>query len=482
MKNSRRNFIKQSAACAGVFTIVPSHVLFSKPEIRNTKGEVIRAASLPPSDKINIAYVGIGNRAVGNMKYFRETGMVNVVALCDVDMGAAHTLASMEEYPDAPRFQDFRKMLDKMKGDIDAVCISTPDFSHFPATILSMSEGKHVYVEKPLARTFQEVELLMKAEKKYKVVTQMGNQGHSGANYFQFKAWFEAGIIKDVTKITAHMNLPRRWHGWDTSIKDFPVGQPLPSTLDWDTWLSASQYIDYHPDFVNGQWRSWYKFGMGTLGDWGAHIIDTAHRFLELGLPEEIDPVKLDGFNPFFFPQASTLAYKFPKRGHMPPVTIHWHDGVENIPQVPAGYGKLESDPDIPPPGNGAIQPSKLPPGKIIYSKDLIFKGGTHNSTLSIIPSSKELELAGNLPEYPTGQSYHYANFLLACKGMEESRSPFKISGPLSQVFCLGVIAQRLNTKLTFDRKKKKFKNNKLANHLLADGPPRKGWEEFYKL
>jgi len=137
-----------------------------------------------------------------------------------------------------------------------------------------------------LARTFYECELLMEAARKYRhVVTQMGNQGHSEANYFQFKAWVDAGIIKDVTAITAHMNSPRRWHGWDTDMKSFPATEPIPETLDWYQWLSAAQHHDYNKDFVNGQWRCWYDFGLGALGDWGAHIIDTAHEFLDLGLP-----------------------------------------------------------------------------------------------------------------------------------------------------------------------------------------------------
>ncbi len=142
----------------------------------------------------------------------------------------------------------------------------------------------------------------------------------------------------------------------------------------------------------------------------------------------------------------------------------------------------MELDPNIPPPSNGALQPAKLAPGKIIYSKELTFKGGTHGSTLSIIPPEKAKEMKRKLPEVPESPSNHYSNFVLACKGEEKTRSPFEISGPLSQVFCLGVLAQRLNSKLKFDINKKQITNNKLANDLLVGAPPRKGWEEFYKL
>ncbi|MGV8093085.1 MAG: hypothetical protein AB2L24_14600 [Mangrovibacterium sp.] len=226
----------------------------------------------------------------------------------------------------------------------------------------------------------------------------------------------------------------------------------------------------------------------GTTSVWelwatgGAHIIDTAHQFLNLGLPYEIDPVKLTGHNKFFFPMSSTLSFKFPARGSMPPVDITWYDGVNNIPSVPEGYGVSELDPNIPPVGNGKIQPAKLNPGKIIYGKDLIFKGGSHGSTLSIIPEEKAKEMTSKLPEVPKSPSNHYANFLLACQGKEKTRSPFEIAGPLSQVFNLGVLAQQLNTKLLFDRETKQITNNKLANDLLVGTKPRKEWREFYKL
>lgn len=479
---SRRKFLQKAATTFGAITIIPAHVLFAKDEIRNAAGEIIQPRVVPPSDKVNMACCGIGNRGGEIMRALYSTGLVNFVALCDVDMGAPHTLKNMEAHPDAKRFQDFRKMFDKIENEFDAVSVGTPDFSHFPITMLAMSKGKHVYVEKPMARTFNEVQLMMDGAEKYKVATQMGNQGHSEGNYFQFKAWVEAGIIKDVTEITAHMNGRRRWHGWDTSMTKFPNGEPIPETLDWDTWLMTAQFHEYQKDFINGQWRCWYDFGMGALGDWGAHIIDTAHQFLNLGLPYEVDPVKIEGHNPLFFPQETTLAFKFPKRGEMPPVVINWYDGMNNIPQVPAGYGELEVDPNIPPASNGAVQPAKLGAGKIIYSKELTFKGGSHGSTLTIIPEEKAKEMASKLPEVPKSPSNHFENFLKACKGEEKCRSSFDIAGPLSQVFTLGTLAQRLNAKLEFDRKTKTITNNELANQLLVDQAPRRGWEEFYKL
>ncbi len=474
MKTNRRNFIKTGATAAlglSGITIISPKVL------GKTMGHVA------PSDKVNLACVGIGNRGMQIIKELNETGLCNIVALCDVDMGAEQTLEIINMFPKAKQFQDFRKMFDEVGSEFEAVSVATPDFSHFPVTMLALAEGKHVYVEKPMARTFQEVDLMIQAAKKYpNLATQMGNQGHSEANYFQFKAWKEAGIIKDVTAMTAHMNSRRRWHGWDTGIQRFPAAEPIPSTMDWDTWLSQAQPHGYHRDFHNGQWRCWYDFGMGALGDWGAHIMDTAHEFLDLGLPFEVNPTKLSGHNSFFYPMSTTLEFKFPERGSMPPMTITWYDGLDNIPPVPEGYGTSELDENIPAASDGQIQPAQLNPGKIIYSKELTFKGGSHGSTLSIIPEEKAKEMESKLPEVPESPSNHFVNFLKACKGEEKTRSPFEIGGPLSQVFCLGVMAQQMGVKLEFDRESRQITNNPLANQILAGMPPRKGWEEYYKI
>lgn len=224
---------------------------------------------------MKIAYIGIGNRGEQIIEDFARTGMVEVVALCDVDMGAKHTQKIMAKYPKAKQFRDFRQMFDKAGNEFDAVAIATPDHSHFPISMLALASGKHVYVEKPLARTFYEAELLMQAAlKRPNLVTQVGNQGHSEANYFQFKAWMDAGIIKDVTAITAHMNNPRRWHKWDTNIYKLPSGQQLPKDLDWDTWLGVTPYHEYNKDY------HWDNGVVGMILVWehwatGEHISST---------------------------------------------------------------------------------------------------------------------------------------------------------------------------------------------------------------
>ena len=325
-------------ASAGLAVSGPSLLYGQEAKSTKTKGE-----------KVKIAYIGIGNRGQQIIEAFDKTGMVEVVALCDVDMGAKHTQKVMAMYPQAKLFRDFRKLFDEAGNLFDAVAIATPDHSHFPISMLALASGKHVYVEKPLARTFYEAELLMEAARKRPhLATQVGNQGHSEANYFQFKAWMDAGIIKDVTAITAHMNNARRWHKWDSNIHRFPTGQQLPPDMDWDSWLCAAEHHDYHPDYHLGQWRCWYDFGMGALGDWGAHLLDTAHEFLELGLPYEISMLYANGHNDYFYPYSSTILFRFPQRKGMPPVDVTWYDGLDNLPPLPEGYGASVGADNVP--------------------------------------------------------------------------------------------------------------------------------------
>ena len=460
---ARRSFVKSLMAAGAAAAFAP---------------HIARAAA--SGEKVRLACIGIGNRGADIIKALHATGLAEVVALCDTDLGAPHTKAILKKVPKAATFQDFRKMFDKMAKDIDAVSIGTPDFSHFPIAMLSMSLGKHVYCEKPMGHSFLQCELMMQAEKKYKVAAQMGNQGHSEANYFQFKAWTEAGVIKNVTKITAFMNNPRRWHGM--KVDGFLPEQPLPDTLDWDCWLATAQQHKYNKGYINGEWRSWFDFGNGALGDWGAHIFDTAHEFLQLGLPTEVDPLKLEGYSPFIFPQASTLAFRFPKRGEMPPVELTWYDGQENLPPLPNDMGDAVVDPNIPPPTSGSIDTRKRPPGKVIYGEGLAFKGGSHGSTLQIIDQAKAKELAPSLPKVPKSPSNHFKNFLLASMGKETCRSSFAVAAPLCQAMAIGIIAQRVNAKLVFDPVTRQITNHKLANELLSGPPPRKEWEQFYKL
>lgn len=471
MKNpkqvDRRTFL-QGMLAAGVYAGLPTSGVF---------GAVSRLRQISPNDKVNVAFVGVGNRGADILRALTLTKLVNVAALCDTQLGAKHTERAIADFPDAARFSDFRKMFDQVGKTFDAVCVGTPDHSHFPVTMLAMSQGKHVYVEKPMAHSYRQIALMMAAERKHRVHCQMGNQGHSGANYFQFKAWEEAGIIKNVEKITVFMNSSRRWHG--KTINAVMPAEPMPENMDWDSWLSTAKDHPFNSAYLNGEWRSWYEFGNGALGDWGAHLFDTAHEFLEMGLPTEVDPILIEGHSSFIFPQASTLAFRFPKRGSRPPLVMTWYDGVKNLPPLPPEFDNSPVDPNIPPPTSGTIETKALAPGKVIYGQGLTFKGGSHGSALEIItPDGNDV----NLPEVPESPSDHYLNFVRACRGEEKCRSPFSVAGPLCQVMALGVIAQRVNAKLKFDAKSGRITNHRWANELLQGPPPRKGWEEFYRM
>lgn len=442
---------------------------FSKIAATATAFGALPCQAAGANEKVNLAIIGCGGMGAADAKSLFETGLINIVALCDVAMGTKHTAAIESMFPGVPKFKDFRKLFDKMEKDIDACTVGVPDHSHFPIAILAMSLGKGVYVEKPLAHTFQEIELLIAAEKKYGVACQMGNQGHSGANYHQFKAWKQAGVIKNVKKVTAYMNSPRRWHPW--KFDAWQTGEELPSKIDWDTWVGTAPDHPYSNKLHPGNWRSWFDYGNGAFGDWGPHLLDTVHRFLNLGLPERVTAVKLEGRRKLIFPMASTIQFDFPKRSEEPPCEVTWYDGVKNLSPRPAGLKKGRK-----------IERN----GKTIYGEDRTFMGASHGSPLRIIPREGETEaetreIGKSLPKYGKG-SGHQLNFILAVKGEEKTRSSFDVAGPLSQMFCLGVIAQRLGGELKFDRKTKQITNNKLANDLLVGPVPRKGWEEFYRL
>ena len=436
---TRRRFLGTALAAGSAPLVLPSRVW----------GEEA------PSRTLNVAVVGgVGARHVGRQSRAR------VVALCDIDdrrMGGAR-----ENHPDAQVYNDFRKMLDEMRDDIDAVAIGTPDHSHFPIAILAMSMGKHVFVEKPLANTFHESELLMAAEKKYQVACQMGNQGHSGGNYHQFKAYAEAGILDNVTKVVSHFNRGRRWHPWG-DVTGYPEGQPVPEGLHWELWHTTAEERPFSGRFHPGNWRGWYRYGMGAIGDWGPHILDTAHRFLELGLPTEVELVHVRRHNAYIFPYETTLRFRFPARGEKPPVEVYWYDGTANRPPEGERSGTA---------------------GKVLLGGKYDFAGGTHSSTVRVIPEERREEVERELPDFSTG-SNHYQNFVLAALGEEQCRSSFDVAGSLNQVFNLGVIAQELGLEgetLAFDPQTKRFVDHEAANKLLNWPPPRKGWEQYYQL
>ena len=428
--------------------------------------------------KVRLAAIGCGAQAWYDLKELaKNEDLCEVVALCDTDIEAPHTLEALQRFPTLPRFRDFRMMFDKMADQIDAVLVGTPDHSHFCAAMHAIKLGKHVYVEKPLAHSFLECQLLMEAEEESGVVCQMGNQGHSGDNYYQYRDYYEQGVIKDVTKVVSHMNMQRRWHKWGGKTASYPKAEKLPKTLDWNAWLSAAPYHDFSKDLAYGEWRCWFDYGNGCMGDWGAHILDTIHRFtLQGDLPTEVKISNVTGWNPFVFPIQDTLTMTFPAKGRHGDVTLEWWEGLDNQPKAPEGF-RFDSNEGLFPANNandGLIDP-KLKPGKEIYQAyGTIWQGLSHASTLKRVGSKEKL------PAYEKAHNSHWRNFLLACRGEEEAKSPFRVTAPLSQIFCLGVIAQRLNRGFKFDPATGTCPDDEDVNRLLKGPAPRPGWEEYY--
>ncbi len=316
-EQSRREFLQKSAAAAvGSFFIVPRHVL--------GKGFIA------PSDKLNIAGVGIGGKGTSDINNAWNKGANNIVALCDIDLKGAKT--SVERFPDAKKFTDFRKMFDTMHKEIDAVTVSTADHTHAVVALTAMKLGKHVYVQKPLTHNIYETRVLTEAARKYKVVTQMGNQGASNPAQDQMKAWFNKGVIGNVHEAHVWTNRPV----WPQGIP-VPTGSfAVPEGVDWDSWVGPAEWVDYNPAWHPFKWRGWWNFGTGALGDMGCHLIDPAFRVLGLGYPTEVEcsvgSVFIKDWTAEYIPEgcppSSRVQIKFPANNtNKSEVVLNWHDG-----------------------------------------------------------------------------------------------------------------------------------------------------------
>ncbi len=315
MSISRRKFLQQGSLALGSFFIVPRHVL--------GRGFVA------PSDKLNIAAIGAGGKGSSDILNAWNNGANNVVALCDVDWARAD--ASIKKFPNAVKYRDFREMFDKQK-DIDAVTISTPDHTHATIAMAAMQLGKHVYVQKPLTHNIHEARVLTEAARKYQLVSQMGNQGASGAGVKQMVEWFDKGLIGTVETVHVWTNRPV----WPQGIPT-PTNKPeMPKDLAWDVWVGPAQMVDYHPSYHPFKWRGWWNFGTGALGDMACHMMDPPYRVLGLGYPLEVEcsvgSVFLKDWTPEYLPDgcppSSNVQLKFGKtKKNKKPVIMSWSDG-----------------------------------------------------------------------------------------------------------------------------------------------------------
>ena len=459
MKLKRRAALKKTAQSFGI-TFIPSYL---------ATGFRAKGDPKPPSKRINLGCVGVGGRAGGVIPGLCSQGNAQPVAFADVDYSARNVEKNLKRWPKVRKYSDFREMMDKSGKDIDAISVVVPDHSHFCATILAMSMGKHVYVEKPLTHSFQEAELLMRAEKKFKVVTQMGNQGHTGTASNQFREWVKRGIIKNVTHVDAWKGPSCFFMQKDKRINRWPKREPIPNGMDWNLWLGPAEYHPFSRMYHTFEWRGFHPYGSGMLGDWGCHIIDMIHHYLDLGLPTEIKARRMDDHNKVIFPLNSHMQFKFPARGKHPAMTLNWKDGSDCQAQVPKKYW---DDPDKAPRLGGA--------GSLfqVQGEDYMIQRNSHGSSSRIFPykKSKELDL-----KTENIRQNHLESFVQACLGNGKTWSPFSIGGVLTQVLTLGCIAQYFDMNIEFDPTTKQITNNQMANQRLAI-PPRKEWKDFYKI
>ncbi|MCX5759318.1 MAG: Gfo/Idh/MocA family oxidoreductase [Candidatus Hydrogenedentes bacterium] len=436
---SRRTFLKRTAAAATVFSIVPRYV-------------VAKSGETPPSEKPNIASIGAGGQAEHDIGVVSRSA--NIVALCDVDdeRGAK----SFEKFPDARKYKDFRIMLDKEAKNIDGVIVATPDHIHAVAALAAMELGKAVYVEKPMAHNICEVRKLAEAARKYKVITQMGNQGHSFLGCRLTKAWVEDDAIGDVTEVMCWTNRPTWPQGMDRPAEAMPV----PATLDWDLWLGPAPSRPYNRAYAPHVWRGWWDFGTGALGDMGCHIMDSAYWALKLGAPTRVS-AETSSVNGETAPQWSIIRYEFPKRGKMPPVTLTWHDGGK-MPARPAELeeGRRMGDDD----GGSLFIGTK---GKIMV--------GTYGNGNRLIPESamQAYKQPKKDIERPAG---HHQNWIDSIKSGKPAASNFDYASGLTELVLLGNLAIRAQQPIEWDVENMKVKNFPAADPWI-NGTYREGWK-----
>src|ERR1019366_3757171 len=266
---SRREFLRNTAITAAGFIILPRHVLGGK-------------GFIAPSDRLLIASVGVGGKGESDIANFFKSGKADIAFLCDVDDRSAAT--TVKNFPKAKYYKDWREMFDKESKNFDAVSVSTPDHTHAVATLTAMQLGKHVYVQKPLTHDVYEARAMTDEDKRYKVVTQMGNQGASGDGVRQLREWYDADIIGDVHTVYCWTDRPE----WPQGIPWSATSSPIPKELNWDLWLGTAPYKDYVEKLVPFNWRGWWDYGTGALGDMGCHIVEAAFRVLDLGYIESV--------------------------------------------------------------------------------------------------------------------------------------------------------------------------------------------------
>ena len=461
-----------------------------------------------PNEKLNLAAIGAGGRPAHVLRRAHEAPE-NVVALADCDWVRGQE--SFERFPKAAKYRDFRQMLDRSGKDIEAVIVGTPDHTHAICALACMQLGKHVYLEKPLTRTSGEARFLTEAAERYKVATQMGNQGYSHDATRVACEIFWSGEIGEVREVHA-------WHGrpgWPQGMQKIPAPTPVPETLDWDLWLGGAAWRPFtegdeeYQDFVTARqprgdrfgfylpfnWRGFYDFGSSLIGDWGVHILGPANWALQLSPASllSVECVKKDSLPPFTFPSELTIRYEFGARGSMPPVTVYWYQHPSGDAYLPPGMTVAEAQriPDTGPVvGPVSRRPASAPQQQrsgynsiFVGSKGYLGTGGRGES-VGLLPGSRWAEYKlppsylSRSPGASTGPNdvAHARDWIRACKGGAPACSNFSIGGPYTEWLVLGAAAVHYDGKLLWNPDRHEFSNNKDANKWVKP-TARKGWE-----
>lgn len=434
---SRRTFVKRSTLSAALvaFPFVSRHSV------------------LGANSKLSIAAIGAGGKGGVDIGYCADE---NVVALCDVDQkNAAGTFA---KFPNAKRYKDFRSMLEKEKG-IEAVTISTPDHTHFHAAAMAMKLGKHVYIQKPLTHTIWEARTLTKIARQKKVVTQMGNQGHSQADSRRLVELIKGGVLGDVSEVHIWTDRPIWPQGHAR-----PAAKPVPDHLDWDLWLGPAPWREFHDGCVPFNWRAYWDFGTGALGDMGCHNMDLAFTALDLKDPHTVAATS-SGLNSETAPSWSVIASEYGARGKQPPVKLVWYDGGKKPEPSLAKQKEL--------PGNGSI---------FIGSKDTLFVPSYwgKGSFLSGAKMEDFGHIPISLPRHPKAaddnDAAQHLEWIEACKGLGKTRAHLEYAGPMTEAVLLGNVALRVGKKIQWDAKRMQVTNAPEAAQFIKT-EYRKGWE-----
>lgn len=471
--SSRRDFLKKAALFGAGVTILPRHVL----------GGVGFTA---PSDMLNVASVGVGGMGGSDVSRFAASGKANIAYLCDVDTRRAAD--SVKKFPKAKFYKDFRDMLDKEHKHIDAVSVSTPDHQHAIVALAAMQLGKHVYVQKPLAHDVWEARVLTQAAKKYKVVTQMGNQGASGDGVRQMREWVDAGMIGDLKEIFCWTDRPV----WPQGIQ-WPTQQaPVPQELDWDLWLGTAPKKDYVEKLIPFNWRGWWDYGTGALGDMGCHNMEAPFSIYGLQYVKDVQAtvgsVYVDEFKRGYFPEScppsSYAVMTFPKTDKTAgDVKLHWMDGGIQPPR-PDELGPNEAFGDG---GNGILFIGTK--GKILADTYAANPRLLPTTVSYTTPKQKYARVKG-------GAGGHWAQWVEGCiagYGNMQMSSPFEIAGPLTEALLMANLAIRgsdlkvdnkypgRNLRLLWDNNNMRVTNFDEVNQFVKRNY-RPGWEVNYTI